>query len=67
MNLENEHPCIIMHKGKPWKGLLFKSVLTARNALKMGNPKRTFKELEPGVFTCTRYGTKFELVNLTNY
>jgi hypothetical protein len=67
MSLENEHPCIVLHKGQVWKGLLFSSVYKARNAVKMANPKRKFKEVQPNVFVCTRYGTKYEVIKLINY
>ena len=56
----------IMHKQKPLKNILFKTPEEARNYVKMNNPKRKFLEPFKNVFVCSRYGTRFEIIEL-NY
>lgn len=52
-----------MHKNTVWKGLYFDSISQAGNAIRMHNPSRRYHKNEL-VYTCTRYGTKFEIVEI---
>lgn len=64
--LENNSPCVVLHKNSVWKGLLFNSITQARNSIRWANPKTRFKEPQPNVFVCTQHGTKYQIIKLIN-
>lgn len=64
--LITDEPCVVLHKNCIWKGLLFNSVTQARNSIKWANPKTKFKEPQRNVFICNQYGTKYQIITLTN-
>lgn len=65
--MDKQEQCVIIHKNKVFKSLLFNSISQARNALRFCYPKRNFKEPIKNTFVCSHYGTKFEIVLLNEY
>lgn len=67
MSNTKEQSVVIMHKGKVWQGLFFESIAQARNVVKWKFPGTKWKENQPNLLENARYGTKFEIIELTKY
>ena len=55
-----------MFQNGVYHGKFFEKLESARNYIKFQNVTRKFKESEPNVFTCIRYGTTFKIIEVQN-
>jgi hypothetical protein len=57
---------VVLHGSKIWKGLYFKSAERARNAIRMGMPKRKWKHPNENTFICSLYGSTFRIEEINH-